>query len=275
MGKTLNRVTTNFSKYQFLLMELIKKDVKLRYRRSYLGILWTLLEPLLTMIVLTVVFSELLGRGDRLFPVYVLSGRLLYSFFSGSTKGAMRSIRRNSGMIKKVYVPKYMYPLAAILSNFVTFAISLIVLVVVAGVLRMRPSWYMLSAALPLFFLLILAVGVGLILATLTVFFRDLEYLWEVALMLVMYCSAIFYKVDAIMANDANSKKMMIFDFNPLYAAIRNFRSAIYYGNNVHAGQLAGFHMPSLLYLGAFSIGTLVVGFLLFYWKQDEFILNI
>src|SRR5690554_2356423 len=102
----MSRLFDNFNKYRFLLVELIKKDIKLKYRRSYLGILWTLLEPLLTTAVLTFVFGGLLGKGGRTFPVYILSGRLLYSFFAGSTKAAMKSIRKNSGMIKKVYVPK-------------------------------------------------------------------------------------------------------------------------------------------------------------------------
>ena len=130
MGDTGNRVVSNFKKYRYLLSQLVIKDIKLKYRRSYLGIVWTLIEPLLTMIVLTMVFSAFLGRNgvaDALpCPVYILAGRLLYSFFSGATKGAMKSIRSNAKMIKKVYVPKYMYPLASILSNFIIFLISLI-----------------------------------------------------------------------------------------------------------------------------------------------------
>ena len=106
-----------FKKYQYLLYQLVKKDIKLKYRSSYLGVLWTLLEPLLTMMVLTVVFSSLLGKGTRDFPVYILTGRLLYSFFSGSTKTALKSVRSNAGMIKKVYVPKYMYPCAGVISG--------------------------------------------------------------------------------------------------------------------------------------------------------------
>ena len=104
----------NFKKYRFLLWELVKKGVKLKYRRSYLGILWTLLEPLLTMIVLTIVFGSMFGNPDPTFPVYILTGRLLYSFFSSATSGAMKSIRGNAGMIKKVYVPKYIYPLSSV-----------------------------------------------------------------------------------------------------------------------------------------------------------------
>ena len=100
----------SFLQYRFLLSELVKKGIRLKYRRSYLGIFWSLLEPLLTMIVLTIVFGTLLGRGDdKTFPVYILSGRLLYNYFSGATKSALTSIQKNASMIKKVYVPKYLY----------------------------------------------------------------------------------------------------------------------------------------------------------------------
>lgn len=133
---TMSQVLKNFNRYRYLLGELAKKNIKLKYRRSYLGILWTLIEPLLTMIVLMRCiwkFTWKNGTGQgicrRPFPVYVLTGRLLYSFFSSSTNSAMKSIRANSAMIKKVYVPKYMYPLSGILSNFVIFLISLVVLV--------------------------------------------------------------------------------------------------------------------------------------------------
>ena len=122
----MSSILKNFNKYRYLLGELAKKNIKLRYRRSYLGILWTLIEPLLTMIVLSIVFGTLLGRHNTdkafvgvPFPVYVLTGRLLYSFFSSATNSAMKSIRANGAMIKKVYVPKYMYPISGIISNFI------------------------------------------------------------------------------------------------------------------------------------------------------------
>lgn len=123
----MKKYVDNFMQYRFLLSELVKKGIKLKYRRSYLGMIWSMLEPLLTMIVLTIVFGTLYGNTDRTFPVYILTGRLLYSFFSQSTKAALKSIRQNSAMIKKVYVPKYLYPLSSVLFNYVIFLISLIV----------------------------------------------------------------------------------------------------------------------------------------------------
>ena len=110
-GKNMDikKYIKNFVNYKYLLFELVKKNIKLKYRRSYLGILWTLVEPLLTMIVLTIVFGTLFGRDDRTYPVFILSGRLLFSFFSSSTKSGLKAISGNAAMIKKVYVPKYIY----------------------------------------------------------------------------------------------------------------------------------------------------------------------
>ena len=137
----MKKYVDNFRQYQFLLGELVKKGIKLKYRRSYLGIVWSMLEPLLTMIVLTIVFGTLYGNTDKTFPVYILTGRLLYSFFSQSTKAALKSIRQNSAMIKKVYVPKYLYPLSSVLFNYVIFLISLIVLAIVSVVdFDLRPG---------------------------------------------------------------------------------------------------------------------------------------
>lgn len=264
----------NFRKYKYLLGQLVKKNIKLRYRRSYLGMLWTLIEPLLTMIVLSVVFGSLLGRNSSdpafagvPFPVYVLTGRLLYSFFSSATNSAMRSIRTNSAMIKKVYVPKYIYPFSGILANFVIFLISLVVLLGVmifflaTGSYTAPLNGYMFMSVIPLLNLFVMAMGVGMILSTLCVFFRDIEYLWSVLLMLIMYCSAIFYFVSNMSGGTQRLVKM-----NPLFGIIDNFRRAFF-------GQ--PFDMNLLLYTSVFAVGTLAAGMFVFYKKQDSFILNI
>ena len=258
----MKKYWNNFKKYRFLLGELVKKGITLRYRRSYLGILWTLIEPLLTMIVLTVVFGTLLGNEDKQFPVYILSGRLLYSFFSNSTKVAMKSIRINSSMIKKVYVPKYMYPLASILTDYIIFLISLIILVAVGVVLQVKPTFYLLQVIIPLAVLPIMCYGIGLILATLAVFFRDLEYIWSVALMLLMYTSAIFYKPAKII----NGGYGWLLEINPLYSVVVNFRNSIF-GAPLDQRALA----LSIVY----SVGFLAIGAFMFYKKQDQFILHV
>ncbi len=258
----MKQAIKNFNKYRFLLSELVIKEIKLKYRRSYLGILWTLIEPLLTMIVLFFVFSQLKGNNDKVFPVYILAGRLLYSYFSNATKAAMKSIRTNSQMIKKVYVPKYIYPLASIISQFITFVISLLVLVGVAAYFRIEPTIHLLGAIVPLAILFVMVLGLGLILATMAVFFRDMEYLWGVILMMIMYCSAIFYPATLV-----GDKYDWILNYNPLYSCILNFRNTVIYGT--------GLDTFALLYSLGFSVVTLIIGIWMFYKNQDKFILNI
>lgn len=258
----MKKYINGFLKYRFLLKELVKKGITLKYRRSYLGIIWTLIEPLLTMIVLTIVFGTLLGNTNKSFPVYILTGRLLYTMFSTSTKEAMRSIRTNSAMIKKVYVPKYLYPLSGILFNYVIFLISLIVLFVVALVLGIYPTWHLVQAVIPLINILLLSLGVGMILGTFSVFFRDLEYLWNVALMLIMYMCAIFYYPEKLL----NSGYAFVLKYNPLYCIIDNFRSAVF-GRPLNWGYTC--------YAMGFSVVAILIGFGVFYKQQDRFVLYI
>ncbi|MEG1459369.1 MAG: ABC transporter permease [Acetivibrio sp.] len=259
----MKKYIDNFNKYRYLLYELVKKGIVLKYRRSYLGILWTLLEPLLTMMVLTVVFSGWYGKSDQSFPVYVLTGRLIYSFFSTATKSAMKSVQNNAKMMKKVYVPKYIYPLSGVIYNYIIFLISLIVLIGVSVVLKVKPTIYLLQAIIPLTLIFIMSLGVGLILATLNVFFRDLEYLWSVALMLIMYSCAIFYDPSRLV----KTGNAWIFKINPVYHIIANFREAVLFGEPLSLEYL----IPSII----FSFGSLFVGIYIFYKKQDEFILHV
>ncbi|MBP5533604.1 MAG: ABC transporter permease [Lachnospiraceae bacterium] len=260
----------NLKKFRFLFWELVKKDIKLKYRSSVLGVFWTLLEPLLTMIVLTLVFSELLGKGDDNFPVYILCGRLLYGFFSNGTKVALKSVRKHGTMIGKVYVPKYMYPLSAVVSNYIMFVISLIVLVGVMIFEKVKVTAYIFQAFVPMLLILVMTMGVGLMLSTFNVFFRDLEYLWTVGLMLIMYTCAIFYKVDKI----KSASNLWIFKVNPLYSLIVMFRNAVF-GRSIMASDgivCDGYHF---WYSLIFSIVVFLLGVLVFWRKQDKFILYV
>lgn len=165
-------------------------------------------------------------------------------------------------MIKKVYVPKYIYPLSSVLFNYIIFAISLIVLVVVGIVLKVYPSVYMLQAIIPLFLILVTAFGVGMILSTMAVFFRDLEYLWSVGLMIIMYASAIFYYPEKLLKSGFG----WILKCNPLYLLIHNFRQAVFG---------LPMNMKFLAASVAFAAVSIVIGLVFFYKKQDEFILHI
>ena len=247
-------------KYGNLFRELVVKGIRLKYRRSYLGVVWSMIEPLLTMIVLTIVFGTLLNHKEREFPVYILCGRLVYSLFSQSTTAALKSIRQNESMIKKVYVPKFLYPLSSVCFNYVLFLISLVVLFAVSLVLGVYPTLRIFLALLPLFVLFVMSVGVGMLLATVGVFFRDMEYLWNVFLMLIMYTCAIFYYPEKILASNVS----WILKYNPLFCVISNFRSCIF-GETMDPGFL--------LYSACFAGLSLLIGALLFAKNENRFIL--
>jgi len=258
----VHRFIANFLKYRYLLIELVKRDIKVKYRRSVLGIFWSFLEPLLFMIVLTIIFSTFFKGNIENYPVYVLSGRLVFMFYSQATGGALRSITRNASIIKKIYVPKYIYPVSQTFSSLVTFLLSLIILVLVMLVTGAPFTIYIALFLVPTVLLIIFNIGVGLILATVNVFFRDIEHLYGVFLTLIMYCSAVFFPPEIIPANF-----QWILTWNPVYAMIKLTRDVFLYG------QL--FDTFTLLFATFAAIGSLIIGMILFYRYQDKFILYI
>lgn len=282
-GKILKAHGNNFMKYRFLLRELVSKNIKLQYRDSALGVFWTFLQPLLTMIVLTFVFNSIFGRDNSKvvnYSVYLLTGRLLFEFFTASTKRSMKSIRSHAGIIKKVYVPKYIYPLSSVMSAFVTFLISLSVLVVVilffniAGALGAQwanpitITWHVIYCVIPIIILFFFSLGVGMILATLSVFFKDIENLYDVFCLLLFYVTPIVYHIDSLGFSDW---KLRIMKLNPLYGIVGMFRAAIIFGNDfVHYWD-----MKLMYYCIAAAILSLIAGFIMFYKYQDKFILHI
>ena len=259
---TLRKSFKNFLDHWFLLTELVKKGIRLKYRRSYLGIIWSLIEPLLTTVVLVIIFGTLFNNKEQTFPLYIICGRLLYTFFSTGSKQASKSIRANASMIKKVYVPKYLYPLSMVLFNYIIFLISLLVLILVMIYTRTMPTVMIWQVIPALVLILLLTVGVSMFLATLNVYFRDIEYLWNVVLMLIMYMCAIFYYPDRLL----ESGFAWVLNYNPLYCIIDIFR-----------GGVIGYMAPLWDYAYAFGFGMvmLVLGVWVFRKKQDEFILHI
>jgi len=276
----LKKYFENAYKYRYLIQEIVRKNVKLQYRNSFLGMFWTFLQPLLTMLVLVLMFNNVFGSSNSgvvCYPLYVLIGRLLYECYSQSTKRAMRSIRGSASIIKKVYVPKYIYPLSNVLANFVTFAISLSVLVVVfAFFYILMPSkypdlclsWKMPLIIIPIFQLFLLSIGCGMILSVLNVFFKDIEYIYEVFCMLLFYMTPVFYKVQNLHLTGSKAWFAVVLKLNPLYWIVDEFRACILvYGFN--------FHWKGFLYTFIFSVASVFVGVLFFYKKQDKFILHI
>jgi ABC-type polysaccharide/polyol phosphate export permease len=257
-----HRFFVNFQKYRFLLEQLVKRDIKVRYRNSMLGIFWSFLEPLLTMIVFTIIFSYIFKRDIPNFPVYYLIGRVSYTLFNSGTTSAMMSIIGNANILKSVYVPKYLFALASVLSGFVTFLLSLIILFAVMIATNVTFTIYIIFACLPVIVLLILTLGVGLILATATVFFRDMQHLYGVFSLLLMYGSAIFYPASIIPPH-----YQWLLTINPFYEIIFCIRTVILNGTLYDPG--------ALLYATLFAIATLIIGMGVFYRYQNRFLLKL
>ena len=212
-----------FAEKKFLLKQLVKKNLTSKYKDSVLGILWSFFNPLLIMIVFTAIFSMLFGRNIDNYPVYFLSGRLLYDFFSSGSKGAMNSIKKNSGILKKIYVPKYMFAVSAVCYEFVNFLISFAILfgvMIVTGA-EFHPT--LILSLIPIGLLFMLVFGLGLILAVCNTYFSDIGYLYNVFTLILMYASALFYPIEVVPV-----RVQILFTLNPVYTAISTFRECVY-----------------------------------------------
>lgn len=258
----MNQYIKNFLKYKDLLRELVVRDIKIKYRRSFLGMLWSLLNPLLMMIVITIVFSHLFRYTVKNFAVYLLTGQIIFTFLSEATTVAMSSILGNGSLIKKVYIPKYIFPIAKVLSSFVNLLFSLLAVVIMIIVTRVKITPAIVLVPFPLLFILLFAAGLGLILAAYAVFFRDLIYLYSVLLMIWNYLTPIIYPESIVPA-----KYLPILKLNPLYYFIKYFRDVVFYG------IVPPFSLQLTCLL--VSTATLAIGMFLFYRKQDSFILYI
>ena len=256
----------DFWRYRHLLKNLISKDIKLKYRRSVLGLIWSVLNPLLTMIVLAIVFSQIFHtnpvNADVSFAVYLLTGQLVYNFFSEATNSAMGSMLGAAPLIKKVYVPKYIFPLEKVSFAFVNTLFSLIALVIVMVANRATVHPTILLFWVPLIILYVFNLGVGLILASATVFFRDIMHLYGIVITALMYLTPIMYDVSIL------PKWVTPFiPLNPMYWFVSMFRSLVIYGE-----------MPTLnMWIGtiASAIVALILGLFVFKKTQDKFVLYI
>ena len=251
-----------FSRYGYLMKQLVSRDFKTKYKRSVLGVLWSFLNPLLTMMVQYIVFSTLFKSDIPNFAVYLLIGIVCFSFFSEATTMSLTSIVGNASLITKVYVPKYIYPLTRVMSSTINFGLSLLPLLAVLLITRtpIRPAILLLPFGVCCLFAL--ALGVGMLLASAMVFFRDTQFLWGVVSMLWMYATPIFYP-ESIIPNQF----MLIFKMNPLYHIIRFIRTILINGVSPEPKAYA-------LALIA-SVVPLVIGTTVFKRTQDRFVLNI
>ncbi len=260
-----NRTTaqTELQRNWFTISSLVSKDFKLKYRRSILGVAWSVLNPLLMMCVLAAVFTNVLKFGDVAnFPMYLILGNVLFALMSDSTSTAMTSILESAPLIKKIKISKMIFPIEKVLFQLVNFAISLIAVVIVMVFFRIAPTVNLLALPLLLVYMLLFCSGLGMLLSALAVFFRDICHFWSVIITAWTYATPLFYPVsllpDWMQAAEA---------FNPMYHYVSYFRDIAMY-NTLPGVQ------ENLVCLGIAAI-TFAVGFLVFRKTEKKFILYV
>lgn len=258
----MSRFLSELLKYRYLVQQLVVRDIKKKYRRSILGVLWSLLNPLLMMVVTAMIFSTLFRFDIKNFPLYLLCGQIIISFYNESTNFAMSSIIENGSLIKKIYIPKYLFPLSRVLSSNVNLLFTLPALFLILIATKMSFPLATLSFVIPLFLLLVFCLGVGLVLATIAVYFRDIFHLYGVFLSVLGYATPVFYPESIV-----PDKYMFLFKLNPLYYYLKAFRQSIY------DGVIPDGHL--LFICLSLSVFALFIGCLLFKRYHNNFILYI
>lgn len=236
-------VVKKYKQYNFVFTELVKRDFKKKYKRSILGIFWSMLAPLFTLAVMDFIFSHIFGRGQEYYTVYLFSGWLIFQYYSEATSGAMSSLMSNAGIFSKVKVPKYLFLFSRVTSSSINFFLTLIVYFIFVIAYGLPITWNFITLLYPIACMFILILGVGLILSALFVFFRDVQYLYSVFTTALMYFTPIFYTVDMM------GDKAKLFYLNPLYLYVTYFRDVVIDGT-----------IPSLL----FHIYTLAYSLIFF-----------
>ena len=266
MVKEKNKLTqyfTEFWKYRDLVKLLVSRDLKLKYRRSFLGYVWSVLNPLLIMIVMSIVFSTMFNRNIDNFPVYLFCGQLLFNFMNQTTHQAIFSVASNGALLKKTYMPKYIFTFAKVTSGLVDLCFSLGALVIVMIVTGARFTFCTLLFPLPIIQLYVFSLGLGLFLAQANVFFRDIQYIYNAVTTAWLYVSCIFYPIDML----PQWLQWIIVHLNPVYFYIAQFRAIVYQGV-----------LPELWFVGAGAVAAIVallIGVFSFIKSKDKFILYI
>lgn len=246
----MHNLLHKLKKNQFMLEELIKRDFKQKYKRTILGMFWSILNPLMTLLVMRLVFTYFFGRDVQYYTTYIFAGNLMFSYFKEQTNGGMQSLMANAHIFTKINVPKYMFLLSKSASAVINFALTLVVFFIFVVLDGVPFHWTVFAIVYPIVMLTIFNLGAGMILSAMFVFFRDTQYLYDVFTLLLMYMSAIFYQVDRFPA-----WVQRVFLINPVYVAIKYVRVAVIDG---HLPSLA-YHVLLLLYAGiAIGVGSFI-----------------
>lgn len=247
-------------RYRNLLFQLVRRDVVTRYKRSVLGIGWTMLNPLGTMLILSIVFSQAFGQG-REYPVYILSGIVAWNFFAQTTHACMVNMVWGEGLLKRIYIPRTVFSVAAIGVGLVNMVFALVPILIVMLISGIAPRWTWIFLPIPILFLAMFALGVGLIMSALAVYFADVAEMYSIITTAWMYLTPIIYPLEYL------DKYPLLGEWlprlNPMYHLVTLFRQPIYYGVIPE--------LSTLLAAGAFALATLIGGWLFFTSRADEF----
>jgi len=245
-------------RYRDLLWSLVQRDLTVRYKRSVLGFLWTMLNPLLTMLVLSVVFSLFFRFEFEHFAVYLLAGLLLWNFFAQSTTQAIHNLLWAGSLVNKIYLPKPIFVVSALLVGLVNLTLALGPLALIMLISQHRFSPALLFLPIPMALTFLFALGVGLFVTTLAIFFVDVVDIYQLVLMLIFYATPIIYPVTLI-----PERYLWLVQLNPLYYFIQMFRQPIYDGTLPGAGLV--------LRAALIALVALLIGWWFFTKKADEF----
>lgn len=211
-----------FRKNKFLFKMLVKRDFTKKYKRTLLGMAWSIISPLANLLIMYLVFSNLFGNNVNHYAIYLFAGQLVFSYFTDATNMGMSSLVGNAGIYTKVNVPKYLFLFSQNVSSLINFALTMAVFFVFVAIERLPFRLCFLLLLYPTACLIVFNTGLGLILSALQVFFRDIQYLWGIATQLIMWMSAIFYTTDSF-----TEVQKSLFQFNPLYDYISYFRQIV------------------------------------------------
>ena len=208
--------------YRFLFEELVKRDFKQKYKRTVLGVGWSLLSPLLMLLVMRVMLVGFFGRDTPHYTIYLFSGTLVLSYFTESTRGGMTALRGNAGIFTMINIPKYLFLLSKNVQTLINFLLTLVIYFLFAAVDGITFTWRMICLIYPVCCLALFNIGIGMILSALYIFFRDTQYLYDVFVRMLTYVSAVFYTIDRFSPLGQN-----LFLLNPIYLFIRYFRKIV------------------------------------------------
>lgn len=222
----LNKYSEYVDKHRFLFEELVKRDFKKKYKRTVLGLLWSILSPLVMLSVMSFVFSQFFGRNIEYYVLYILAGQVVFAYFSESTNNGMLALLNNANIFSKINLPKYLFVLSRNITALINFGLILLLFFCFVFAYGIKPNILMILCLYPIVCLIMFNYGISLILSALYVFYRDMQYLYSLLLQVIMYGSAIFYNIDIL-----SSSYQSVFYLNPLYIYITFLREVIIYNS--------------------------------------------